>query len=161
MDIEYQYDVWESFERFLTGEGLLHEFCEQLNFQEALYRENYNKLRFLENHDQPRIASRVTDERTRENYTAMLFLLKGTTLLYAGQEFSCTHQPSLFEREVFPRSGRDARGKRPTLPPRPTTSTRSPCWSASALTATRSASSRCGQRARPSPSTRRTENMRT
>lgn len=106
-DIEYQYDVWESFERFLTGEGLLHEFCEQLNFQEALYRENYNKLRFLENHDQPRIASRIADEAARENYTAMLFLLKGTTLLYAGQEFSCTHQPSLFEREVFPRSGRD------------------------------------------------------
>lgn len=106
-DIEYQYDVWESFERFLAGKGLLHEWTEQLNFQEALYRENYNKLRFLENHDQPRIASRVTDERARENYTAMLFLLKGTTLLYAGQEYSCTHQPSLFEREVFPRSGRD------------------------------------------------------
>ena len=106
-DIEYQYDVWESFERFLAGKGLLHEWTEQLNFQEALYRENYNKLRFLENHDQPRIASRITDERARENYTAMLFLLKGTTLLYAGQEYSCTHQPSLFEREVFPRSGRD------------------------------------------------------
>ena len=66
-DIEYQYDVWESFERFLAGKGLLHEWTEQLNFQEALYRENYNKLRFLENHDQPRIASRITDERAREN----------------------------------------------------------------------------------------------
>lgn len=106
-DIEYQYDVWESFERFLRGEGPLHEFCEQLNMQEALYRENYNKLRFLENHDQPRIAARVEDERARDNYTAMLFFLKGTTLLYAGQEFSCTHCPSLFEREVFDRSGRD------------------------------------------------------
>ena len=106
-DIEYQYDVWESFERFLAGKGLLHEWTEQLNFQEALYRENYNKLRFLENHDQPRIASRVKDERARENHTAMLFFLKGTTLLYAGQEFSCTHRPSLFEKEVFDRSGRD------------------------------------------------------
>ena len=106
-DIEYQYDVWESFERFLAGEAPLHEFCEQLNFQEALYRENYNKLRFLENHDQPRIASRVADEAARENLTAMLFFLKGTTLLYAGQEFSCTHRPSLFEREVFDRSGED------------------------------------------------------
>ena len=106
-DIEYQYDVWESFERFLRGEGLLHEFCEQLNMQEALYPENYNKLRYLENHDQPRIAARVEDERARDNYTAMLFFLKGTTLLYAGQEFSCTHQPSLFEKEVFPRDGRD------------------------------------------------------
>ncbi len=106
-DIEYQYDVWESFERFLNGEGPLHEFCEQLNLQEALYRENYNKLRFLENHDQERIAARVKDEKALDNHTAMLFFLKGTTLLYAGQEFSCTHRPSLFEREVFPRTGRD------------------------------------------------------
>ena len=28
-------------------------------------------------------------------------------MLYGGQEFSCTHRPSLFEREVFPRTGRD------------------------------------------------------
>ena len=106
-DIEYQYDVWESFERFLSGEGPLHEFCEQLNLQEALYRENYNKLRYLENHDQPRIAARVKDARARDNLGAMLFFLKGTTLLYAGQEYSCAHTPSLFEKEVFPRTGRD------------------------------------------------------
>ena len=109
-DIEYQYDIWESFERFLRGEGALHEFCEQLALQEALYPENYNKLRFLENHDQPRIASRVKDEKARDNHTAMLYFLKGTTLIYAGQEFSCAHQPSLFEREVFPRTGRDIGG---------------------------------------------------
>ena len=34
-----------------------------LNFQEAIYPANYNKLRFLENHDQPRICS-VCEERT-------------------------------------------------------------------------------------------------
>ena len=34
-DIEYQYDVWESFERFLAGKGLLHEWTEQLNFRAA------------------------------------------------------------------------------------------------------------------------------
>ena len=106
-DIEYQYDIWESFERFLRGEAALHEWTEQLNLQEAFYRENYNKLRYLENHDQPRIAARVADEKARDNFSAMLFFLKGTTLLYAGQEFSCAHQPSLFEREVFPRAGRD------------------------------------------------------
>ncbi len=106
-DIEYQYDVWECFERFLRGEAPLHEWTEQLDLQEALYPGNYNKLRFLENHDQPRIASRVGTEKALDAFTAMLYFLKGTTLLYAGQEFSCTHQPSLFEREVFPRTGRD------------------------------------------------------
>ena len=106
-DIEYQYDVWEAFERFMDGDGALSAWTDMLDFQEAVYPENYNKLRFLENHDQPRIRGRVSTESDLENYTAMLYFLKGTTLLYAGQEFSCIHQPSLFEREVIERSGRD------------------------------------------------------
>ena len=106
-DIEYQYDVWEAFERFIDGDGALSAWTDMLDFQEAVYPENYNKLRFLENHDQPRIRGRVSTESDLENYTAMLYFLKGTTLLYAGQEFSCIHQPSLFEREVIERSGRD------------------------------------------------------
>ena len=106
-DIEYQYDVWEAFERFMDGDGALSAWTDMLDFQEAVYPENYNKLRFLENHDQPRIRGRVSTESDLENYTAMLYFLKGTTLLYAGQEFSCIHQPSLFEREVIERSGQD------------------------------------------------------
>ena len=68
-----------------------------------MYPANYNKLRFLENHDQPRVASFVTDLPALENYTAFLFFQKGTTLLYGGQEFCCTEIPSLFEKDVFPR----------------------------------------------------------
>ena len=82
-----------------------------LNFQEAMYPENYNKLRFLENHDQPRIASLVRDEEALINFTAMLYFLKGTTLIYAGQEFCDTHVPSLFDKDVFNRNtGRDLSG---------------------------------------------------
>ena len=41
----------------------------------------------------------------------MLYFLKGTTLLYAGQEFENTHLPSLFEREPFDRcTGHDLSG---------------------------------------------------
>jgi len=78
-----------------------------MNFQEAVYPANYNKLRCLENHDQPRAAACFPDEAACDNMTAMLFFLKGTTMLYGGQEFSCTHRPSLFEQETFPRTGRD------------------------------------------------------
>ena len=106
-DIEYQYDVWDCFERFLRGELPLRAWTDMLNFQEAMYPYNYNKLRFLENHDQPRICERVPGRMERENLEAMLYFLKGTTLIYAGQEYSCTHTPSLFEREVFPRNGED------------------------------------------------------
>lgn len=78
-----------------------------LNFQECQYPHNYIKMRFLENHDQPRICHFIHDDAILDNFTAFLYFLKGTTLLYAGQEFCCDHLPSLFERDVFPRTGRD------------------------------------------------------
>ena len=107
-DLEYEYDVREIFEQYLRGEAPLSAWMSALNFQEAVYPENYNKLRFLENHDQPRFASLVSDERALRNYTALLFALKGTTLLYAGQEWENTRTPSLFERELIDReTGKD------------------------------------------------------
>ncbi|MBR4143313.1 MAG: alpha-amylase, partial [Firmicutes bacterium] len=60
---------------------------------------NYNKLRYLENHDTQRIAARVKDGLSLKNYTAMLYFLKGTTLVYAGQERAATHTPSLFDAD--------------------------------------------------------------
>jgi glycosidase len=61
-------------------------------------------MRCLENHDQPRIASFIRDKKVLENYTAFLYFLKGTTLLYAGQEYRNDHVPSLFEKEVISRN---------------------------------------------------------
>ena len=98
-DIEYEYDVREAFDKYLRGEAVLSYYLDMLNFQEAIYPANYNKLRFLENHDQPRICSSVERECDLVNYTAFLYFLKGTTLIYAGQEFENSHLPSLFERE--------------------------------------------------------------
>lgn len=107
-DMEYEYDVREALDRYLKGEGTLSNYIDLLNFQEFAYPENYNKLRFLENHDQPRIASFVPEEERLINFTAMLYFLKGTTLLYAGQESGCDHLPSLFDRDpVNWNTGRD------------------------------------------------------
>lgn len=102
-DIEYEYDVREVFDKYLRGEIALTHYLDMLNFQEAVYPENYNKLRFLENHDQPRICSFVKTESDLINFTAFLYFLKGTTLIYAGQEFENEHLPSLFEKEPFDR----------------------------------------------------------
>ena len=102
-DLEYEYDVREAFDKYLQGKIVLSHYLDMLNFQEAMYPANYNKLRFLENHDQPRICSFVHAEQALVNYTAYLYFLKGTTLLYGGQEFENTHTPSLFEKEPFER----------------------------------------------------------
>ena len=100
-DMEYDYDIRDVFDRYLREEAPLSLWLEALNLQEAAYPDNYIKMRCLENHDQPRIASLVRDEKALRNLTAMLYFLKGSTLLYAGQEYRNQHPPSLFEKEVF------------------------------------------------------------
>ena len=102
-DLEYEYDIRLVFEKYLRGETVLSQWTDLLEFQEAVYPENYNKMRFLENHDQPRIASFVKNGNDLVNFTAMLYFMKGTTLIYAGQEWADTHLPSLFEKEPIDR----------------------------------------------------------
>ena len=107
-DLEYDYDIREVFDRVLRKTAPLSQWIDLLEYQEAVYPANYNKLRCLENHDQPRIASVIRDEGALVNHTALLYFLKGTTLLYAGQEWEDAHLPSLFEREPIDRhTGRD------------------------------------------------------
>lgn len=96
-DIEYEYDLRDAFDAYLDGKGSLSHWMDLLNFQEFAYPKNYNKLRYLENHDTERIASRMGNEFSLRNYTALSFFLKGTTLLYGGQEHAVSHRPDLFD----------------------------------------------------------------
>ena len=98
-DIEYEYDLRDAFDAYLDGKGSLTHWLDLLNFQDFAYPKGYNKLRYLENHDTDRIAGRTLDEFSLENYTALLFFLKGTTLLYGGQEFAVEHRPTLFDAD--------------------------------------------------------------
>jgi len=100
-DMEYEYDVREAFEDYLAGRTTLGHWLDLLDFQESVYPDNYDKLRFLENHDTARIASLAHGSFDLENLTALSFFLKGTTLVYAGQEVACEHQTSLFDRDVI------------------------------------------------------------
>lgn len=85
-DMEYDYDIREVFDKYLKGETTLSNYMDMFNYQEAIYPQNYDKMRCL------------------ENYTAFLYFLKGSTLIYAGQEFGCDETPSLFDKDVFPRN---------------------------------------------------------
>lgn len=107
-DIAYDYDIWEDFTDYLDGKSRLSAYVKMLNFQESIYPKNYIKLRFLENHDTPRIKSRIKEQNSLENFTAFLYFLKGTTLIYAGQEKENENCPSLFEYDkVIWDTGRD------------------------------------------------------
>lgn len=103
-DMEYDYDIREVFDKYLKGKTTLSNYMDMFNYQEAIYPQNYDKMRCLENHDQPRICHYVKNRSDLENYTAFLYFLKGSTLIYAGQEFGCDETPSLFDKDVFPRN---------------------------------------------------------
>lgn len=106
-DICYDYDIYHVFRDYLDGKVPLERYAQAVSQQEVIYPRNYSKLRFLENHDQPRAAFLLPDERALLNWTAFSFFQKGTAFLYGGQEAGCAHLPSLFDRDTVDWSGPD------------------------------------------------------
>lgn len=98
-DINYDYDIFDTFRGYLEGRCTLEEYAQAVNRQEYAYPDNYVKLRFLENHDRARIRNEVQEEKALENWMAFLYFQKGMTLIYAGQEAGAAHLPSLFEKD--------------------------------------------------------------
>ncbi len=98
-DVSYEYDIFFCFRGYLEGRYTLAEYADRVNQQEAIYPENYVKLRYLENHDNARAKFILPDETALRNWTAFLYFQKGMTLLYGGQEAECAHLPSLFDRD--------------------------------------------------------------
>lgn len=101
-DICYEHDSYPLMIDYIENRCSLGDYAGILNLQESIYPGNYVKLRFLENHDRPRTASLLPDPLVRKNWTAFLFFQKGTTLLYAGQEYGIVHLPELFEKDPLP-----------------------------------------------------------
>lgn len=99
-DLCYDYDVYGKFRDYLSGKGTLASYAEAINRQEYTYPDNYVKLRFLENHDQPRAAFLIPDESALLNWMAFTYFQKGMPLIYAGQEYRENHLPSLFDKDT-------------------------------------------------------------
>lgn len=106
-DACYDYDIFDQLQSYLEGKTSLREYAEAVSRQEFTYPENFVKLRFLENHDRARAAFIIPARTALLNWTAFLYFQKGITLLYAGQERSCTHRPSLFDEDKLDWSGED------------------------------------------------------
>ena len=99
-DIAYDYDCYEFFMKYLEGQIDLESFLEKKRAQEYIYPANYVKLRFLENHDQKRAAELFSSDNSLTNWTAFMFFEKGTSLLFAGQEFRVSNSSSLFDQDL-------------------------------------------------------------
>ena len=99
-DICYDYDIWHDFVMYLKDKLPLSAYISEIDKQEGTYPVNYVKMRFLENHDQERFTHYYKDKKIVLNYTAFMFMLKGTALLYAGQEKMLDHRPNFFDKDT-------------------------------------------------------------
>ncbi|MDG5112992.1 alpha-amylase family glycosyl hydrolase [Companilactobacillus pabuli] len=98
-DMTYDYDIDQTFRKYVKGDLPLKKYVEALNTQGVIYPSNYIKMRALENHDQERAHSLFINENDVYNWTAFSEFQKGSTLVYAGQEYGFKHTPSLFDKD--------------------------------------------------------------
>ena len=105
-DLTYDYDGREALEAFWNGTRPLSFYLAHLRTQEALYPESAVKLRFLENHDQPRAAWRFGTGARLRNWTLFAMLLPGAFMAYMGQERAMDRRIGLFDAEpILPAEG--------------------------------------------------------
>lgn len=100
-DICYDYDIRHTFAKYMDGKIPLSSYIERIAEQEAYYPENFIKLRCLENHDQPRFASLCESVRRGKNWLAFNFFLKGTAMIYEGEEFLSRIRPDIFDQDCI------------------------------------------------------------
>ena len=106
-DMTYDYDGYDYLGKYLAGRIPLSTYTQYICNQNGMNSRNYVKLRFLENHDQPRAKHRIPDEDNLLNFSAFYYFLFGPALLYAGEEFENDFTPSLFEKEPIDRKGKN------------------------------------------------------
>jgi glycosidase len=105
LDCLYSYSYYFDFKDLIknpTKENFT-KLIEKLNIE---HNSTNQKIFFLENHDQERIAS-YTDKVLRSNLVALLFFAHGIPFIYAGQEYEDNNTPSLFEKSIIKRTGED------------------------------------------------------
>ena len=99
-DLLYDYDIITTYDDYLKDHSCLNDWLKALYRQEMIYPMDYAKAHGLENHDRERAAKFVKDEVRLRNLNALMFFLKGTTFIYAGQEACEEKLESLFEIDL-------------------------------------------------------------
>jgi glycosidase len=93
-DLTYDYDSYDILRSHFEGKASLVDYVNQFEYQKKAFDGNV-KLRFLENHDQERIAHYVAEEKLKA-WTVFLLVQKGALLFYNGQEFALKEKPDIF-----------------------------------------------------------------
>lgn len=100
-DICYDYDIFDFMNDYLKDGKKLSRWLDEIFRQEVIYPKNYIKLRSFENHDQPRLRSKVRDHEHFMQMLGLMFFIKGPAFIYAGMEHEIAHEPNLFENDII------------------------------------------------------------
>jgi len=98
-DILYDQDHLSAWTTAVKGKLPVTRYLELIRLQDCIYPANFVKMRFVENHDRPRIMSLAGSRARAMAWTAFQAFNKGAFLIYAGQESMAKHRPSLFDRD--------------------------------------------------------------
>ncbi|CAF1395118.1 unnamed protein product [Adineta ricciae] len=99
-DICYDYDIYGAWRATTANAIPVKSYLEMIRLQSTIYRKDFIKLRFLENHDQQRVSHIFRENRSKAlAWTSFSSFLKGCFLIHAGQETEQTKTSSLFEKD--------------------------------------------------------------
>ncbi|MGV8026498.1 MAG: alpha-amylase family glycosyl hydrolase [Anaerolineaceae bacterium] len=101
-DITYDYDIFRPWERAVKGTLDTSFYLDLLVMQDAIYPDDYVKLRYVENHDTDRVMDLAPSREQALAWTALQAFNKGTWLIYAGEESASPRKPDHFEKDVIP-----------------------------------------------------------
>lgn len=101
-DITYDYDIFRPWERTVKGDLDACYYLDLLRLQDAIYPDDYVKLRFVENHDTDRVMELAPTYEQAKAWIALQAFNKGAWLIYAGGESAAPRKPSQFEKDVIP-----------------------------------------------------------
>lgn len=105
-DITFDADGGEYLQKYFRGQASLKDYLHQVYLQEVLYPRYAVKMRYLESHDDPRIARIIRDKSSLKCWTVFFMLLPGAAYIYGGQEYAITgdndrHDLSLKAEEQY------------------------------------------------------------
>lgn len=106
-EVTYDWDTQGAFTTALLNPVLTQRALNTVVAEQRRYNNQLWRMRYLENHDQERIASLPTAKIARRAAAAFLLTIPGLPLIYAGQEIGATKRPSLFEPNTVDFAGGD------------------------------------------------------
>lgn len=109
-DLTFDNDALPVWRAALRDKASLRRYGEMLRIQDGVLPASGGKLRFVENHDQPRIRSLLRERSRRLAWIAFQAFNCGPFLIYAGQESDPARAPSLFDRDPISWGRRELQG---------------------------------------------------